>query len=65
MSNKCKCDDCKCGKIKQPKNILAIDEVKNLLDELSNEYNDMGIALRGERIDKRIKKVKELLEFLR
>lgn len=64
MSEGCKCENCTCDEKKTEKE-LAIQEVRRILDSLHKGTEDIGIVLHGNKVDERIAKISELLEFLR
>ena len=64
MSEGCKCENCTCD-IKKSEKKLAIEEVRRLLDDLHKGTEDIGIVLQGNKVDERIARISELLEFLR
>lgn len=65
IDKECKCDNCKCDKGKLKDSVKAMQEVRDILNDLSKTYKDVGIALQGRNIDARVKRISELLEFLR
>jgi hypothetical protein len=65
IDKECKCDNCKCDKGKLKDSIKAMQEVRDILNDLSTTYKDAATALQGQKIDARVKRISELLEFLR